>query len=420
MWSPVAAVEHANRALAIDSTFGLARAVRAWHVGGPTRAAEMTRALSDASRVGSGSATVVLGLMFSANIPLRAAASMMFPNDPGLAFDRAIVIPLPARLDSLRSVTRRFPSYVPAKMWLAFNLVPNVLTEIPRATGDEALRVAQEALLLAPNSVGAHTVVGHVLERILRHDEAMTHLNHARAIRPGNAATYRLIAEIAIRDGNSATARAALDTAARLATNLSSKIDNARIRDMQFLAAGDLRAAMDGLSGSAREAEVAGLALDAGECHIWMAHVAAADRNAALAQQHLAEAARLGVTPLNVATQQVYAYAIAGDGALTRRAFEEWTRLSAASAAMPAIAATLTLFSGLTLLAEGKAAEAIPILQSANPNNRYQALGLIEAYKLAGRTTEAAAERAALLARKDVPVASTVLPILRYRIVANK
>jgi hypothetical protein len=69
---------------------------------------------------------------------------------------------------------------------------------------------------------------------------------------------------------------------------------------------------------------------------------------------------------------------------------------------------------GLTLVAEGKGEEALTELRQGGANP-YSQLGMIEAYLLMGRTSEADAERAALFARKDVTYASTAMPIARYR-----
>jgi tetratricopeptide (TPR) repeat protein len=415
------AYNRANAAVTRDSTFGLARGIRAFLVGGPTRADEMRRALADATRLNAANAAVVLSLMYPAQAPLREAAAKMAPGDTGLAFDHAQNLVGAARINALRELTARYPTYVPAKLWLAYWLAGavNTGTVVPPANVDEALRVAQEALQLAPTLSAAHTMMGHVLQRLGRDDEAVPHLNHAVARQPVSNMVHFEIAEVAVRNNRWAQARGALDTAAMIAPDVAQKVDYARIRDFMYLAEGSLQAAMTGLARTARDAEAKGLILDAMEAHVWMAHALAANRDGAGAEQHMNEARRLGATPLYHAQQSVYAYATAGDGPRARVAFTEYMRVAPGdtSAAGPPAP---RMFHGLTLLAEKKGELAIAQLAPLPPGDRYIALGLIEAFRVAGRTADATAARNALLARKDVPYRSTVFPIVRYWMVTGK
>jgi predicted Zn-dependent protease len=423
-WQSGAAVEHANRALAIDSTLGLPRAIRAWQIAGPTRGPEMSRAVGDAMRLGIGHATIALGMAYNAHLPTRQTLVRMFPGDRGLAFDLAMTYAGAARIDSLRALTVRFPDYVPAKVRLAYLLVPSGIAVIQPAAGEEALRVAQEALRLAPNTSTTHMIVGHVLERLYRHDDAMVHLRHATTMSPPHHWAYVLIGEIAMRDGKPpAEARAAFDSASRLVPNVSLKVDYARVASMMPMAGGNLRATLTALESLARDAEAAGLRADAAECYVWASHAAAGDRNnGATIERYIGEAARLGFAQPGLSNQALYAYGITGDGPRARRTLTAWTQLTQNNTT-PARANTLEIMTGLTLLAEGKASEAIAVLAAVAENNatdRFIALGLIEAYKLAGRTADERAARDSLLARKDVRYLSTALPILRYRMATNR
>lgn len=106
-------------------------------------------------------------------------------------------------------------------------------------------------------------------------------------------------------------------------------------------------------------------------------------------------------------------YALTKQGAAARKALDSYVELAAAQP--PEIRSeNVHRMTGLTLLAEGKAAEAIGELKQGGLNP-YAQLGLIEAYKQLGRNKDADAERAAMLARKDFGIASTAMPIVKYR-----
>jgi hypothetical protein len=83
------------------------------------------------------------------------------------------------RLAALRELAQRTPDHAPAKLSLATQLVPSQIATYDQATSDEALRAADAGLRLVPNEAAALGVRGLVLERLLRHDEAMSLLDQS-------------------------------------------------------------------------------------------------------------------------------------------------------------------------------------------------------------------------------------------------
>ena len=184
-WSNAEGFAHAQRALALDSSFGLARALVARYRGGPTAAAERNRAAVDAAR-GTAPEAVIALAMRAVGTPAAAAlwntAVELVPNDPRVSLDRALTLDGKARVDALREAAKRFPDHAATRQWLAYYLTPVLYPRPSEAEGAEALAAAEEAVRLAPNASGSHTVMGHVREVLGREDEALNvHARHCRS-----------------------------------------------------------------------------------------------------------------------------------------------------------------------------------------------------------------------------------------------
>jgi hypothetical protein len=144
-----------------------------------------------------------------------------------------------------------------------------------------------------------------------------------------------------------------------------------------------------------------------------MAVVAAGIHDVAGIDAHFAEAKRLNLGENTLADTRVVANALAGRGDSARAALTDYVRLNPGPAGAPP-SENIHRMTGLTLLAEGKPQEAIAELQQGGANP-YAQLGIIEALIKLGRTTEAEAQRTAMLGRKDTAWGSTSIPIARYR-----
>jgi tetratricopeptide (TPR) repeat protein len=414
-WEPLAAYRFMTEALAADSTFGLARTVAAFYRGGPTVAAEGRRATADAVTRPVPEQTVVLANRAAGvnRVRLLTAARAMMPNDHRLAYDHAIALTGGARIDSLRALSERLPDEVAPKLWLAYYLTLNAFPVPTGQVADEALSVAQAAVRQAPDMGASHAALGHVLERLGRHEEALTHLDQATRLTPDLEWAFVLKAEIHAREGRTSELRAALESAAGASPHVGRQVDYRESRSIALLNEGRAREAMEELTALAREAESKGARAAAAGVHQRMAVLSAGTRDNAAIDAHFTEAQRLGIAEATLADGRVVAYFLAGRAEDVRRALVDYIRLNSGPPGTPPNA-NIRRMTGLTLVTEGKVEEAIAELR-AGGDNPFAQLGMIEAYLRMGRTADAQAERVAMLRRMDTTWNSIAVPIARYR-----
>lgn len=413
-----------DEAVAADSTFGLARALRARARGGPTMTAELQRAAADAA-AGS-TAEAVLALAIRDAVAGRAndarllfdAAAALAPDDPRVALEAANARVGAERVSRLRDVTKRFPSFVPAKYWLAFYLTASPFGDTPKADLDEAYATAQEALKLAPGAAGSHTMVAHTLARQGRDDDALTHLGHATAMPAPGEYAYVLRTEIASRRGQTPMMRASLDSAILLAPNAGQNSNYRRSRALANLHEGKLRETIRELETIAAADDAAGRRMAAAADHILLALMNGVARDNAAIERHFAEARRFGSTGATLHDNQVLTYYFAGNTIAARKALDAYLETTRGDTTKATIE-SINRLTGLVLIAEKKPKEAIELLKKGGLNP-YAQLGLVEAYYAAGNKKAAAAERAAFLARRNFSYNSTAMPIGKYRLKAMK
>lgn len=415
-WFWIAGLGQLERATELDPEFGLARALAARARQGADVMAELDRAAADAARASAVEGALVLAHREAqAQRPQNAraladAAARLAPNDPRVATERALFLTGKPRVEALRETVQRFPDYVGVRLWLAFYLTPD-LQVIEPAAGEEALRVAQEALRLAPGDPGPHTAMAHVLERLGRRSEALTHLGHATRMSPTAEYAHTQLAQIALRDGKPAEARKALDGSIANNASLSFRVAYRRTQALLYLHEGKLQDAVRGMEAVAREAEAQGLKDPAGNAFGTLALVLAGARDAAGFERNLADAKRLRGP--DVEQDEILGYALVGNGTAARRALTTYVEANK-DRGLADWEGTVHRLTGHVLVAENKPAEAVEHLKQGGLNP-YAQLGMIEAYRKMGKNKEADAERDALLARKDFGLLSTAVPIARYR-----
>jgi tetratricopeptide (TPR) repeat protein len=273
--------------------------------------------------------------------------------------------------------------------------------------------MAQEAVKLAPGLSTSHTTLGQAFERQGRHAEALPHLNQATALNPSEEYAHTFKAEIAVREDRPAQARASLDSAMTGTPHIGRRVTYRQNRAVLFLYDGKVREMMDDLAATAREAESSGQGPAAATVHFTMALLSAGVRDASGFEAHKAEAKRLNLAEGTIADAEVNAYAMLMNGPAARRALGDYVRLAAGQA--PAVREeNIHRMTGLTLVAEGKAAEAIPELKLGGLNP-YAQLGLIEAYLALKQPQQADSVRKAMIEHKGVSYVSTARPIAKYR-----
>ena len=422
-YNAVGARNHLLAALAADPAFGLARARLAQFVGGAPSQNEYARAAVDASKGSAGEAMMTLAIREAAAgraANARAiwdALTQLHPDDRLIALERARSRVGADRTSAIREVTRRFPDYGWAKSELALALLANPLTVYSKDVADEALANVQALARLHPDAAGTHFVMGYVHQRLLDHDQARAHLDRAIAIQP-YAWHFDVKAEIAAREKKVALARALLDSAIALSPSAPAIAAYRRSQAVLRAYDGSIADALAALAPLARQAEADSLPGQAQTNHITIGLFRAAAGDAAGYEAAVAEAKRVQATVAALADNQIIAYGLLGDGPKARAALAGYTE-SAQSQAPDVRDENIHRMTGIVAYAEGKYDEAIMHLKQGG-TNPYVDVFTIEALRKQGKAKEAAAVRTALLARKNVSLAATSIPIAIQRAKVKK
>jgi tetratricopeptide (TPR) repeat protein len=406
-WNFLAAYEHANRALSIDSTFGLARLTRVDVGGAATGAmatAEYERASRDASNRGVGEATYLSGLRATGvnSTRLLSTARAMLPNDRRVALDLALSYVGNDRLDSLRSLVRQYPDFLAPRLWLSYWLTNGIYALSP-AQLYEGVVVAENTVRLAPSNWATHAALGWALRAQGRLDEAAAHNVAATRLEPRNEIAYNSLANIYIRDGKPRAvdrARSAADSAIAFGPNVLRNINYRRERAFMLFYDGRKTQGYAELAAVAKEYETAGAPGTAAVVYSQMAGLAGGCSDSAKVEGFAADARRVAPQNTNLTIQLGHAYALSKQAAAARRELEEFVR-RATDTTTVAFKADHRRLAGMTLVAEGKAAEGLAMLQQTDPEfNPYAEVGMADAYTALGNKAQASAILTAVATRK--------------------
>jgi tetratricopeptide (TPR) repeat protein len=425
VWNWAGAYDQSNKALMIDSTFGLARLLRVDLSGAPTAAlanAEYRRAAVDASGRAIGEGTYLSGLRATGvnSNRLLGIAREMLPNDRRIALDHALSFLANERLDSLRSLVRQFPDFVAPRIWLAYYLTISAYSASPPQTY-EALLVAESAVRLAPQIPGTHTVLGWVLFRQGRIDEATAHLAAATRMDPMFENAFSIESEVFVHDGKPRgvdRARAAYDSAITASPNLLRKINYRRDKAFMLFYDGRKAEGMTELAAVAKEYE-AGAPATAATTYSQMAELAGGTGgDSATIAGYMAEARRVSPNT-DLSVQAIQAYALAKVPGAARRELTEWVRrvpTVASDTAGPGTKSNYRRSNGMVLIAEGKYAEGIAeIKRSDIPSNPFAELSMVDAYNAMNNKAQANAMLAAILSRPYGPNTAISVAVAYYR-----
>lgn len=391
------AVQQFDRALALDSTFGLARVFHATFAPGLEQAQRdsmAARGVADAAD-GSTSELVLAAAMreLAANRPEAAqplfhALGEMYPDNALYAMWSAtdwVGTRAPAEtVEALREVTQRFPDYGAPYNTLAYTLLQ---------TGDTAGAVAAAArqVELAPMQPNAHDSYGELQQIAGRLDEAATHYANATARDPSFTEGYVGVAEVRQLQGRGEEARTALNDALRHALSLPDSL-----RYMAYLAQSDVADGRDAqaarqLTAVAQLAESRGARPQLAMAHRNLALLAALRKDARAVAQHLAAArAAAPDTPTQTAQQDeiaALAYLLSGNADSLRT--------------MAAGRDSAHLVQAMVLLHTDRAEEALGRIAQADTTTPLAQALSAEANAKLGRADVARAERERLLARRD-------------------
>jgi len=420
-WQFMAGYEQAVKALSIDSTFGLARALRLSAGGAATVSmanAEGPRATADAAGRPVAEATYLAALRAAGTDANRlyGAAHAMLPNDRRIALDFANSFTGVTRTDSLRSLVRQYPDFLGARLWLAYYLSFSTYST-SKGEQYEAMTVAEDAVRLAPNNAASHTVLGHVLQRMGRLDEAAAHLATATKMDPRAEYAYVVEAEIFVRDGKPKgvdRSRAAYDSAIAVSPNFGRKLTQRLYRAFLLFYDGRKAEGQAEITAVAKDREAAGNVAAAAVEYAQAADFAAATGDSASVERLLGEARRAGPNA-NITLQAAHAYALSKQPAQARRELAEYVRRAADTTTL-AFRSDRHRLTGMALVAEGKPAEAlVELKQSDIEGNPFASLAMMDAYTMLNNKAAASAILATLMADKDGPNSAVSIAIANYR-----
>ncbi|MGZ8413033.1 MAG: hypothetical protein ACXW61_06340 [Gemmatirosa sp.] len=392
------AAQRFGGALALDSTFGLARVFYAAFAPAIPQAGRdsiAARGVADAAR--GSTAELLLAAATrelvanrpAAAQPLFNALAAMYPENALYAMwsatDWAGTRAPATTVEALRDVNRRFPTFGAPYNVLAYTLLQ---------TGDTVAAVAAAAkqVELAPTQPNAHDSYAELLQFAGRLDEAVTHYTHASEAAPSFTEAYVGVAEVRQLQRRGADARVALQEAIRHATSLPDSLRYMTYVAQSEVADGRDKQAATQLAAVARLATARGAKEEAATAHRDMALLAALGRDVRGVAQHLA-AARATHAPDSAAQARqqtaaaALAYMVAGS--------VDSLRATAAGRDSAHLA------QAMLLLQDGRADEALRRLARADSTAPIVQAVSAEAHAKLGHADVARAARQRLLARRD-------------------
>jgi tetratricopeptide (TPR) repeat protein len=293
------AAERAASALALDSTFGLARALNAANapgLGTEDREAALDRAVTDAAKASP------VEMAIAASMRARAAgripeargfdnlAVALMPGDPRVLFFRAFGMGAEGQIEALREITARAPDFAPP-----YNILAYQLWAAKDTAG--ALQAVQRYVELMPSHPNAHDSYAEIVQFAGRYQEALDHYQQALSHDAGYLAGYTGVAEANLLMGKAEEARAAYAQASERSPTPAGRFNNLVARAVMHVVAGTPAAAVSELMTVARDAQAANQNGPAAAAHRNAALVEAVLGNPAAAAGHLAPAERLAGNP---------------------------------------------------------------------------------------------------------------------------
>jgi len=384
------ALKHFKMAIDADPAFGLARAMYRWNgaAGDSVTEQDLKRAVADAAR--GGTAELLLTMAFREALitgartsgPLMRAVAELVPTDPAIATLAYYVDPPrdgKAQLAGMKAIAAKFPDYAPGFNGLAYSawLAEDRIT---------ALDAAAMQVKLLPNAPNAHDTYAELLQWSGKFPEALVHYQEAVKLDPAFVEGYRGMAEVEALQGHYDKAREYINKAIAGTSQPGLKLQY--MRDIVGLHAlkGDRKAMQAQLTAVANEAKAQGNRRVTAVSYSQLAASSANAGDAKAAHAYLDMAYAADTT--KSATVAYYA-------AMTHGMLKHWAPAAQAIAAAktaPDIAfqnARVAAAEAYLVTAQGKAADGIALLASADLTDPLVAQRLAEAYAAAGRTADA-------------------------------
>ena len=415
-WFLSRATGHFDEALALDSTLGLARVVRAFAAPGLTtdqRNAEAQRGIAAMTAASTGELVTALAFREAITGNNRQAqrlfetASQMLPGDPNIAFYAALFINDPTQqIPALRTATERFPDDAAMYNTLAYQLW---------ATGDHAgaFAAVKRYVDIAPDQPNSHDSYAELLQWDRRYSEALTHYRRAVAIDSNFVESNIGMAEVLQVTGRGEEARQQIHAAIARAPDPESRVNYEVTLAHSFTLDGRLTDAMAQFAVVARDAQAIGRKQIAAQAHRDMALADAVLGRGTDIARHLAVAAQTDTTE---PAQQLYATALAqgtsGDIATARQAAAQLATVAKTDSNYTTWA---RVANAVISLRENKPNDALTELAGANPDRPMVQAIRAEADRAIGNTVDAQALRRQLIDDPQINLYNGFVTFARVR-----
>lgn len=384
------ATTHFDQAIALDSTLGLARVVRAATAPGLTtdqRQAETQRGLATMTSASTGELLTALAFREGVAGNRRQAqalfetASNMLPGDPNLAFFSAFYAVDPTQaIEALRATIEKFPDDAPSY---------NILAYLLWQTGDHdgAFTAVRRYVQLASDQPNSHDSYAELLQWDGRFGDALAHYGRAVEIDSNFVEADMGMAEVLQLTARGVAARQRIQQAIARAPAAQTRVAYTRALAHSFLMDGMLKDAMNQFAVAAREAQADGRKPLAAQIHREMAVADAVLGRGTEIASHLAAAAQLDSAG---GPQQLIAIAVAqgtgGDLAAARQAAEQLATVTKGDSQYVTASQTAT---AIIRLRENNPKEALNQLSGARADDPLVRALLAECYRATGDITDA-------------------------------
>lgn len=397
---------HLRRAIDADPSLGVARAMYGVLATGLTpaqREEELNRAVADASRASTPELLIAVATraefrndLTQAEQLWRSAAGML-PNDPNIAFRRAMLLNrLPGNGTSdivapMRTLTTRFPDFAPSYNILAYSLW---------LSGDRggAMKSVETYIAKAPGEPNPYDSHAELLQWSGKYEDAIAEYRKALQIDPGFTGASLGLAEVYTLQGKFELARNAITEAIPRLTSGADKVSYQRQIASIYALEGNGKLTMVQLGKVIDEGKAGNVPNVTGPTHLSMALIDALLGDSKSIAGHLAMTGS-EVPAIDKAYISAFAYAIAKQTPQARTAREELSRAITGSTT-ETNARMLPIVDALLLMNDGRASEAVATISQtdlATPVTR-AVLGL--AYQQQGNIAAARSLRDEVLGDK--------------------
>lgn len=382
---------HFAAALRADPNFGLARVYWAFFAQLPNskRDAEIDRGIVDAATRGTDNELILALVMrevvagrYKVAAALSRAAAALRPGDRFAEFISSMDLTGSEALTAHRELAARHPEYA-----LTYNALADELWRAGDRTG--ALAAAKKQIELEPNASNAHDTYAHVLVRSGDFDAAKAHYLQAVKLPSPYPRSYGGLAEIAAIQGKYDEARSYLNQAIAASYTPFEKLGYMRqIAGTYALQSGQVDALVKQLESIASAAKAEGRNDLAAEVYGQIGATEATRGNADAAHKYM-EMSKA------IATKDAWwphFYASAAHSQL-----KHWDPASSELSALESLAASnpdvphdlIAISKGLMLTRQGKHAEALKVLMTADTTDFVVMNRIAEAHAALGHSADA-------------------------------